>query len=114
MHGDPADHDASKPIKVSILTPGVAPQGGLMSVGIPACIVTAYLARDGIVVEKTTGLYDPAAFSIGITKGKWGTLVNTLLDFKKASHTARHNLSVGSLLSQLTAGKWTQKATVHK
>jgi arginine/lysine/ornithine decarboxylase/CheY-like chemotaxis protein len=71
------------PIKVSILTPGVAPQGGLMSVGIPACIVTAYLARHGIVVEKTTDFTILLLFSIGITKGKWGTLVNTLLDFKK-------------------------------
>ncbi|WP_028214699.1 Orn/Lys/Arg decarboxylase N-terminal domain-containing protein [Paraburkholderia mimosarum] len=70
------------PIKVSIVTPGVAPTGELMPVGIPACVVTAYLDRQGIVVEKTTDFTILLLFSIGITKGKWGTLVNTLLDFK--------------------------------
>ncbi|MEM5341389.1 Orn/Lys/Arg decarboxylase N-terminal domain-containing protein [Paraburkholderia azotifigens] len=70
------------PIKVSIVTPGIAPTGGLMSVGIPACVVTAYLARQGIIVEKTTDFTILLLFSLGITKGKWGTLVNTLLDFK--------------------------------
>ena len=70
------------PIKVSIVTPGVAPTGELMPVGIPACVVSAYLDRQGIVVEKTTDFTILLLFSIGITKGKWGTLVNTLLDFK--------------------------------
>jgi len=45
-------------------------------------VVTAYLDRQGIVVEKTTDFTILLLFSIGITKGKWGTLVNTLLDFK--------------------------------
>ncbi|MEI6003308.1 arginine decarboxylase [Paraburkholderia bengalensis] len=70
------------PIKVSIVTPGIAPGGGLMSVGIPACVVTAYLAHQGIIVEKTTDFTILLLFSLGITKGKWGTLANTLLDFK--------------------------------
>jgi arginine decarboxylase len=77
------DYCMLDPIKVSIVTPGVAPQGGLLSVGIPASVVTAYLDRQGIVVEKTTDFTILFLFSIGITKGKWGTLVNTLLDFKR-------------------------------
>jgi arginine decarboxylase len=77
------------PIKVSIVTPGIAPGGGLLPVGIPACVVTAYLARQGIIVEKTTDFTMLLLFSLGITKGKWGTLVNTLLDFKADYDTNR-------------------------
>ncbi len=71
------------PIKVSIVTPGVAPRGGLMPVGIPASLVTAYLDSRGIVVEKTTDFTILVLFSIGITKGKWGSLVSALCDFKR-------------------------------
>lgn len=71
------------PIKVSIVTPGVAPGGGLMPVGIPAGIVTAYLNHRGIVAEKTTDFTILFLFSIGITKGKWGSLVSALCDFKR-------------------------------
>ncbi|MGU7779104.1 Orn/Lys/Arg family decarboxylase [Burkholderia sp. PU8-34] len=77
------DYCMLDPIKVSIVTPGVAPNGGLMPVGIPASVVTAYLDRHGIVVEKTTDFTILFLFSLGVTKGKWGTLVNTLLDFKR-------------------------------
>ena len=71
------------PIKVSVLTPGVASGGGLDTQGIPASIVTAYLHRRGVEVEKTTDFTILLLFSIGITKGKWGTLLNALLDFKR-------------------------------
>jgi arginine decarboxylase len=70
------------PIKVSIVTPGVADKGGLDKRGIPATLVTAYLHRRGVEVEKTTDFTILFLFSIGITKGKWGTLLNALLDFK--------------------------------
>lgn len=71
------------PIKVSVLTPGVATKGGLDKWGIPATLVTAYLHCRGVEVEKTTDFTILFLFSIGITKGKWGTLLNALLDFKK-------------------------------
>lgn len=71
------------PIKVSVVTPGVAPGGGLMPVGIPASVVTAYLDARGIVVEKTTDFTILFLFSIGVTKGKWGSLVSALCDFKR-------------------------------
>ena len=70
------------PIKVSIITPGVADKGGLDKRGIPATLITAYLHRRGVEVEKTTDFTILFLFSIGITKGKWGTLLNALLDFK--------------------------------
>jgi len=71
------------PIKVSILSPGMGDDGNLLDFGIPACVLSAYLGHQGIVVEKTTDFTILFLFSIGITKGKWGTLVNALLDFKR-------------------------------
>ena len=71
------------PIKVSVLSPGMGDDGELLDFGIPACVLTAWLGHQGIVVEKTTDFTILFLFSIGITKGKWGTLVNALLDFKR-------------------------------
>ena len=70
------------PIKFGIVCPGMKPDGELDSKGIPADLVTAYLGRHGIVPSRTTDHMVLFLFSVGITKGKWGTLVNTLLDFK--------------------------------
>ncbi|MDP3123418.1 MAG: lysine decarboxylase, partial [Thiobacillus sp.] len=45
-------------------------------------IVTKYLAEHGVIVEKT-GLYSFfIMFTIGITKGRWNTLVTALQQFK--------------------------------
>ncbi len=70
------------PIKVGIVCPGMRSDGQLEAAGIPADIVTAYLARHGIVPSRTTDHMVLFLFSMGVTKGKWGTLLNTLLDFK--------------------------------
>ena len=71
------------PIKVSVLMPGVGRNGELERWGIPAPLVTAYLDAEGIQVEKTTDFAILFLFTIGITKGKWGTLVHALLEFKR-------------------------------
>jgi arginine decarboxylase len=70
------------PIKVSVVTPGVNVDRSFEKNGIPASLVTAYLDQIGIEVEKTTDFTILLLFSLGVTKGKWGTLVNALLDFK--------------------------------
>ncbi len=70
------------PIKFGIVCPGMKDDGELDEKGIPADIVTAYLGRHGIVPSRTTDHMVLFLFSIGVTKGKWGTLLNTLLDFK--------------------------------
>jgi arginine decarboxylase len=70
------------PVKFGIVCPGVRPDGTLDDTGIPADVVTAYLGRHGIVPSRTTDHMVLFLFSVGITKGKWGTLLNTLLDFK--------------------------------
>jgi arginine decarboxylase len=70
------------PIKSTILTPGLNVDGEFDASGIPAAIVTKYLAEHGVVVEKT-GLYSFfIMFTIGITKGRWNTLLALLQQFK--------------------------------
>ncbi|XUW89939.1 lysine decarboxylase [Burkholderia sp. M6-3] len=81
------DHSMLDPIKVTVLTPGVDPHGELQAQGIPAALVSRYLWGRGIVVEKT-GLYSfLVLFSIGITKGKWGTLLAEMFRFKELYDT---------------------------
>lgn len=70
------------PIKATIVTPGLGLDGCFADTGIPAGIVTKFLAEHGIVVEKT-GLYSFfIMFTIGITKGRWNTLLTALQQFK--------------------------------
>ncbi|MFN2241351.1 MAG: Orn/Lys/Arg decarboxylase N-terminal domain-containing protein [Anaerolineae bacterium] len=70
------------PIKATVITPGVDVDGQVEEWGIPAAIVTRYLAEHGIIVEKT-GLYSFfIMFTIGITKGRWNTMVTELQQFK--------------------------------
>ncbi|UDF34422.1 UNVERIFIED_ORG: arginine/lysine/ornithine decarboxylase [Shinella sp. XGS7] len=70
------------PIKSTIITPGLDMSGKFAKSGIPASIVTKFLAEHGVVVEKT-GLYSFfIMFTIGITKGRWNTLLTALQQFK--------------------------------
>ena len=70
------------PVKSTIVTPGLALDGRFADTGIPASVVTRYLAEHGVIVEKT-GLYSFfIMFTIGITKGRWNTLVVALQQFK--------------------------------
>lgn len=70
------------PIKATIITPGLDLEGRFSETGIPASVLTRYLAEHGIVIEKT-GLYSFfIMFTIGITKGRWNTLVTELQQFK--------------------------------
>ena len=91
LHPDEAWHGFSNvvsgfnmldPIKATIITPGLDVNGSFAATGIPAAVVTKYLAEHGVVVEKT-GLYSFfVMFTIGITKGRWNTLVTELHQFK--------------------------------
>ena len=70
------------PIKATVITPGLDVEGEFATWGIPAAIVTKYLAEHGVIVEKT-GLYSFfIMFTIGITKGRWNTLLTALQQFK--------------------------------
>ncbi|HEY4370838.1 MAG TPA: arginine/lysine/ornithine decarboxylase [Burkholderiales bacterium] len=70
------------PIKATVITPGLDVSGKFAKTGIPASILTKFLAEHGVIVEKT-GLYSFfIMFTIGITKGRWNTLVTALQQFK--------------------------------
>jgi arginine decarboxylase len=71
------------PTKAGILVPGMGDDGTLQETGIPATLLTAYLGRRGIVPSRTTDHIVLCLFSVGITRGKWGTLISTLLAFKR-------------------------------
>ena len=76
------DFNMLDPIKATIVTPGLDLNGKFAKQGIPASIVTKFLAEHGVVVEKT-GLYSFfIMFTIGITKGRWNSMLTALQQFK--------------------------------
>jgi lysine decarboxylase/arginine decarboxylase len=81
--GLPDNYFMLDPIKVTILMPGVQEDGTLDKWGIPAAIVVKFLDTRGIINEKSGDYSILFLFSIGITKGKWGTLVTELFEFKR-------------------------------
>ncbi|GHA45466.1 arginine decarboxylase [Photobacterium aphoticum] len=102
-HGfDEIDNDwcMLDPIKVSLLTPGLDENGNFLETGVPAALVTAYLGRFGIVPTRTTDFQVMFLFSMGITKGKRDTLINTLLSFKRHYDA---NADLETLLPELVA-----------
>ena len=72
------------PLKVTLTTPGLNLDGSFEELGIPGPVLAKYLAEHGIVVEKI-GLYSLfVLFTIGVTKGRWNTLIAELHRFKRA------------------------------
>ncbi len=71
------------PVKVSITCPGITPDGVYQADGIPAYIVSKFLDDRRIEVARTGDYTLLILFSVGITKGKWGTLIESLLEFRK-------------------------------
>ena len=67
---------------MTIITPGLNIDGRFDETGIPASIISKYLTEHGVVIEKT-GLYSFfIMFTIGITKGRWNTLLASLQQCK--------------------------------
>jgi arginine decarboxylase len=77
------------PVKVSLLSPGMGDDGKLEKSGVPAALVNAWFNRFGIVPTRVTDFQVMFLFSMGITKGKWGTLLTNLLGFKRAYDSNR-------------------------
>ncbi len=100
FRGIDEDHITLDPIKVTLLSPGVAATGEMGDFGIPAPLVSAYLVRNGVVDEKT-GFYNLLfLFSIGVNKSKASMLMGKLLRFKEVFS---ENLPVGEVLPDLEA-----------
>lgn len=88
------------PIKVGIMVPGMGADGQLEAEGIPAPVLGAFLYRNNIVPSRITDFMVLCLFSIGVTKGKWGTLINVLLAFKRHYDA---NVSLQRVLPDLVA-----------
>jgi len=83
FEGLPDNYCMLDPIKVTILTPGMKEDGSLDDHGIPAAVVVKFLDTRGIINEKSGDYNILFLFSVGITKGKWGTLITELFEFKR-------------------------------
>jgi arginine decarboxylase len=83
FEGLPDDYCMLDPIKVTVTMPGVRDDGSLEAWGIPAAVVVKFLDTRGIVNEKSGDYNILFLFSMGITKGKWGTLITELFEFKR-------------------------------
>ncbi len=91
-------HMLLDPIKVSILTPGINEDGSMSDWGIPAFLLAKFLMNRGIVDEKTSFYTFLLLFSVGVTRGKSGTLLAALLEFK---HLYDKNTPLEEMLPQL-------------
>ena len=81
------------PTKVGIVCPGMGDDGSIVPGGVPAPVLAAYLHRHSIVPSRVADFMVLCLFSVGITKGKWGTLINALFQFK-TSFDANESLSL--------------------
>lgn len=76
------DHIYLDPLKITLLTPGLLPQGGYDSFGIPACIVAKFLDYQNIIVEKAGPYSLLFLFGIGSDRSHSLKLLNELSSFK--------------------------------
>ena len=100
------DYVLLDPIKVTLVMPGLNAAGKLEPQGIPAAVVSKFLWERGLVVEKT-GLYSfLVLFSMGITKGKWSTLLTELLEFKRSYDANLPLIDVLPSIAHAGAGRY--------
>ncbi|PSU92053.1 Orn/Lys/Arg decarboxylase N-terminal domain-containing protein [Photobacterium kishitanii] len=71
------------PVKVTIKCPGMTPSGQVKEMGIPGYIVTKFLDCRRTEIARTGDYTLLILFSVGTTKGKWSTLIESLLEFKR-------------------------------
>jgi arginine decarboxylase len=75
------------PTKVTILTPGVNAQGVIAEWGIPAAILVEFLDARRVEIARTGDYTVLVLFSVGTSKGKWGSLLENLFEFKRLYDT---------------------------
>jgi arginine decarboxylase len=81
------DYCMLDPTKVTILTPGVDAQGNVAQWGIPAAILTEFLDARRVEIARTGDYTVLVLFSVGTSKGKWGSLLENLFEFKRLYDT---------------------------
>src|SRR5277367_6139744 len=81
------DYCMLDPTKVTILTPGITAQGVVAESGIPAAILTEFLDARRVEIARTGDYTVLVLFSVGTSKGKWGSLLENLFEFKRLYDT---------------------------
>ena len=71
------------PTKVTILCPGTDAKGKIAKRGIPGTILSKFLDARRQEIARTGDYTVLVLFSVGTTQGKWGTLLETLMAFKR-------------------------------
>ncbi|MEW6364294.1 MAG: Orn/Lys/Arg decarboxylase N-terminal domain-containing protein [Acidobacteriota bacterium] len=94
------DYCMLDPTKVTILCPGIDAQGQMSERGVPGAILTKFLDSRRIEIARTGDYTMLVLFSVGTTKGKWGTLLEALLEFKRLYD---EGVAVGEALPELAA-----------
>ena len=77
------DYSMLDPTKVTILMPGMNAQGTISDFGIPAAILTEFLDSRRVEIARTGDYTVLVLFSVGTSKGKWGSLLENLFEFKR-------------------------------
>jgi arginine decarboxylase len=77
------DYCMLDPTKVTILTPGVDPQGRVQDWGIPAAVLVEFLDSRRVEIARVGDYTILVLFSVGTSKGKWGSLLENLFEFKR-------------------------------
>ena len=77
------DYCMLDPTKVTIICPGISPEGQISDWGIPGAILTRFLDSRRIEIARTGDYTVLVLFSVGSSKGKWGTLLEALIEFKR-------------------------------
>ncbi|MDY3868799.1 MAG: lysine decarboxylase LdcC [Pyramidobacter sp.] len=81
--GADEDFNYVDPIRVTVLTPGMSPEGQLQEQGIPASVVSRYLNCHGVVTEKTGPYHMLFLFALGVDENRTTAVLRALQDFKK-------------------------------
>ncbi len=81
------DYCMLDPAKVTILCPGVNAQGVCSDWGIPGAVLTEFLDSRHVEIARTGDYTVLVLFSVGTSKGKWGSLLETLFEFKRLYDT---------------------------
>jgi arginine decarboxylase len=71
------------PVKVTITCPGIKADGTFEPMGIPAYILSKFLDARRTEIARTGDYTVLILFSVGTAKGKWGSMVESLLEFKR-------------------------------
>jgi arginine decarboxylase len=88
------------PMKVTLTCPGVDARGEMSAQGIPACLLTRFLAERRIYVARSGAYTALVQFSIGSDTGRWGAVIETLHEFKRFYDSG---VTVGEALPRLVA-----------